>query len=69
MELIDRIEQRIDALPGLAGLDLVRTGIADATATRDRGRGIPAPAGRRERVANASRSPTTRPSSRELSPT
>ena len=32
MELIDRIEDRIDALPGLAGLDLVRSGIADAHA-------------------------------------
>ena len=30
MELIDRIEERIDALPGLKGLNLVRTGISDA---------------------------------------
>ncbi|MEO6123834.1 MAG: ferritin-like domain-containing protein [Ilumatobacteraceae bacterium] len=30
MELIDRIEDRIDALPGLKGLNLVRTGIANA---------------------------------------
>ena len=30
MELIDRIEDRIDTLPGLAGLDLVRTAIRDA---------------------------------------
>ncbi len=29
-ELIDRIEERIDALPGLSGLNLVRTGIAEA---------------------------------------
>ena len=32
MELIDRIEDRIDALPGLKGLNLVRTGIANARA-------------------------------------
>ena len=30
-ELIDRVEDRIDALPGLAGLDLVRTAIREAT--------------------------------------
>ncbi|MCU1388371.1 MAG: hypothetical protein JWL72_1709, partial [Ilumatobacteraceae bacterium] len=30
MELIDRIEDRIDLLPGLKGLNLVRTGIANA---------------------------------------
>ena len=30
MELIDRIEDRIDLLPGLKGLNLVRTGIAAA---------------------------------------
>jgi hypothetical protein len=30
-ELVDRIEDRIDALPGLAGLDLVRSSIAAAT--------------------------------------
>ena len=30
-ELIDRVEERIDALPGLAGLNLVRTGIRAAT--------------------------------------
>ncbi|MDO8390776.1 MAG: ferritin-like domain-containing protein [Actinomycetota bacterium] len=30
-ELIDRIEERIDALPGLSGLQLVRTAIAEAT--------------------------------------
>jgi hypothetical protein len=30
-ELIDRIEARIDALPGLAGLDLVRSAIAQCT--------------------------------------
>ena len=30
MELIDRIEDRIDLLPGLSGLNLVRTGIANA---------------------------------------
>ena len=30
-ELIDRVEERIDALPGLAGLNLVRTGIREAT--------------------------------------
>ena len=30
MELIDRIEDRIDLLPGLKGLNLVRTGIAEA---------------------------------------
>ena len=32
MELIDRIEGRIDALPGLYGLNLVRTGIANSMA-------------------------------------
>jgi hypothetical protein len=30
-ELVDRIEDRIDALPGLAGLDLVRSSIVAAT--------------------------------------
>ncbi len=30
-ELIDKVEDRIDALPGLAGLDLVRTAIRQAT--------------------------------------
>ncbi len=30
-ELIDRVEERIDALPGLAGLNLVRTAIREAT--------------------------------------
>jgi hypothetical protein len=30
IELIDRIEDRIDQLPGLGGLNLVRTGIANA---------------------------------------
>ena len=31
-QLIDNIEERIDTLPGLAGLNLVRTAIAEATA-------------------------------------
>src|SRR5262249_3866972 len=31
-ELVDRIEDRIDALPGLAGLGLVRKGIDEARA-------------------------------------
>ncbi|MBK8332048.1 MAG: ferritin-like domain-containing protein [Acidimicrobiaceae bacterium] len=30
-QLIERVEERIDALPGLRGLNLVRTGIAEAT--------------------------------------
>ena len=30
MELIDRVEDRIDQLPGLSGLNLVRTAIAAA---------------------------------------
>jgi hypothetical protein len=30
-ELIDRVEERIDALPGLNGLDLVRSAIVAAT--------------------------------------
>jgi hypothetical protein len=30
-ELIDRVEERIDALPGLGGLNLVRSAIAEAT--------------------------------------
>ncbi|MEI8240046.1 MAG: ferritin-like domain-containing protein [Actinomycetota bacterium] len=32
MELIDRVEDRIDMLPGLAGLDLVRSAIRDSVA-------------------------------------
>jgi hypothetical protein len=45
-ELVDRIEDRIDALPGLAGLGLVRKGIAEANAhlITEEGR-VPAPAG------------------------
>ena len=31
LHLIDRIEERIDALPGLAGLNLVRSAIKEAT--------------------------------------
>jgi hypothetical protein len=31
-QLVDKVEERIDALPGLAGLNLVRTAIAEATA-------------------------------------
>jgi hypothetical protein len=32
LALIDRIEERIDALPGMAGLRLVHTAIREATA-------------------------------------
>ena len=31
-QLIEKVEDRIDALPGLGGLGLVRSGIAEATA-------------------------------------
>jgi hypothetical protein len=59
MELIDRVEDRIDRLPGLAGLDLVRSAIRDSVAhvVQEEGSVPPVPAHadvRRERVVDNS---------------
>ena len=60
MELIDRIEERIDALPGLAGLNLVRSAIREAAehVIREEGAVPPPPIATQPQGSSTATSPT-----------